>query len=150
MLAVQIRTYIKGTDQTRGPIWNYATWIWHPGKGTKPDRVIELNSQEMSTHASCKTTRTWDSFNNRGTKMSLLSDELWLIANNLRIIQNNNSIFNNSNNLKKKKSNKSISNLGLCKHSEHCHGSNGIKIQIWQGKIYQPNKCRNKNYCTEN
>ena len=41
-----------------------------------------------------------------------------------------------------------INNLGLCKCSEiyllqifqkHCHGSNGIKIQVWQGKIYQTN-----------
>ena len=41
-----------------------------------------------------------------------------------------------------------IRNLGLCKHSEiyliqnfqkHCYGSNGMKIQIWQEKIYQTN-----------
>ena len=54
----------------------------HHGKDTKPDRDTQLNYGEVATHASCKTTRTWESFNNQGTKMSLLSDELWLIANN--------------------------------------------------------------------
>ena len=55
---------------------------WHSGKGIKPDRVIQLNYGEVRTHASYKTTRTWEDFNNQGAKMFLLSDELWLIANN--------------------------------------------------------------------
>ena len=42
----------------------------------------------MSIHASVETTKTWDSFNNGGTKMSLLSDELWLIANNYKSFAN--------------------------------------------------------------
>ena len=25
---------------------------WHPGKGTKPDRIIQLNCGEVRTHAS--------------------------------------------------------------------------------------------------
>ena len=49
---------------------------WQPGKGAKLDRVIQLNCGEVRTHASYKTTRTWENFNNRGTKMILLSDKL--------------------------------------------------------------------------
>ena len=48
----------------------------------KPDRIIQLNCGEVRTHASYKATRTWDNFNNQGTKMILLSDELWSMANN--------------------------------------------------------------------
>ena len=55
---------------------------WHPGKDAKPDRVIQLNCGEVRTHASYKTTRTWENFNNRGTKIIILSDKLWSIANN--------------------------------------------------------------------
>ena len=55
---------------------------WYPGKGTKSDHIIQLNCREVCSHASYKTTRTWESFNNQWTKMILLSDELWLIANN--------------------------------------------------------------------
>ena len=42
----------------------------------------------MNIHANVETTKTWDSFNNGGTKMSLLSDELWLIANNYKSFAN--------------------------------------------------------------
>ena len=78
---------------------------WYPGKGAKTDRIIQLNCGELCTHASYKTNRTWENFNNRGIKMILLPDKLWLIANN------SNSFANGS---------KSIitNNLGLCKHSE--------------------------------
>ena len=55
---------------------------WHPEKGAKLNRIIQLNCREVCTHASYKTTRTWENFNNQGTKKILLSDELWLIANN--------------------------------------------------------------------
>ena len=54
---------------------------WHPTKGAKPDRVILLNCGKVRTHASWKTAKTWESFNNQGKKLFLLSDELWLIAN---------------------------------------------------------------------
>ena len=52
---------------------------WHPGKGAKPD-PIQL--REVPNYVICKTTRTLESLNNRGTKMSLFLDELWLIVNN--------------------------------------------------------------------
>ena len=54
---------------------------WHPGKGAKLDHVIQLNCREVHTHASYKATRAWESFNNQETKMILLRDKLWLIAN---------------------------------------------------------------------
>ena len=71
MLILQALTYIEGNDRTGGPIWNYAT-----GTGAKPDRIIQLNSGEVHTHGSCKTTRTWENFNNRETNMILFSGEL--------------------------------------------------------------------------
>ena len=40
----------------------------NPGKGAKPDHVIQVNCGELRTHASYKTTRTRENFNNRGTK----------------------------------------------------------------------------------
>ena len=46
--------------------------LWHPGKGGKPVRVIQLNCGEVRTHVSYKTIRTWQNFNNWGTKMILL------------------------------------------------------------------------------
>ena len=74
---------------------------WHPGKGAKPDHVIELNCGELHTHI----TRTWNNFSNQGTKKVLLSDELRLIANNSKSFAiGNNSIIRN--------------NLGLSKCSE--------------------------------
>ena len=67
-------------------------------------RVIQLNCRELCTHASYKITRTWENFNNRGTKMILLSDELWSIANNSKsIVNQSKSIVRN--------------NLGVCTHS---------------------------------
>ena len=61
---------------------------WHPGKDAKPDRVIQLNCGEVRTDASYKATRTWENFNNHGTKMILLSDELWSVANNAKSFEN--------------------------------------------------------------
>ena len=77
---------------------------WHPGKGAKPDRVIQLNCGEMRTHASYKTNRTWENFNNQETKMIILSDELWLIANNFKGFANGSKSM--------------IRNFGLCKRTE--------------------------------
>ena len=78
---------------------------WHPGKGAKLDCIIQLNCGEMRTHASYKTNRTWENFNNQETKMIILSDELWLIANNFKGFP--------------KGSEKSmIRNFGLCKCTE--------------------------------
>ena len=76
MLALQALTYIEGNDRNGGPIWNYATGSLTCWKGAEPDRVIQLNCGEVRTHASYKITRTWENFNNQGTKMILLSDEL--------------------------------------------------------------------------
>ena len=56
----------------------------HRGEGAKIGRIIQLNCGEVCTHASYKTTRTWENFNNGGTKMILLSDEPWLISNNYK------------------------------------------------------------------
>ena len=46
MLTLQALTYIEETDQTGGPIWNYATGTLTSGKGAKPDYVIKLNCGE--------------------------------------------------------------------------------------------------------
>ena len=54
----------------------------------KPDGIFQLNHREMRTHASYKTTRTWENFNHWWTKMIILSDELWLIANNSKSFAN--------------------------------------------------------------
>ena len=52
----------------------------------KCEQVIK---QVLKTHASYNTTRTsWENINNWGTKMILLSDELWLIANNSKSFPN--------------------------------------------------------------
>ena len=97
------------------------------------DIRIVLSNSTAHTHASCKTTRTQENFNNRVTKMVLPSDELWLIANNSKSFANGSeSIIRN--------------NLGLFKHFEiyliqsfQKHRSNGIKIWIWQENLYQSN-----------
>ena len=96
---------LKETIEPAAPFGTMPQEPWHPGKGAKPDRVIQLNCGEVRTHASYKATRTWENFNNRGTKMILLSDELWVIANNSKSFANGSkSIIRN--------------NLGLCKHFE--------------------------------
>ena len=79
--------------------------IWHPGKDAKPDCVIQLNCGEVYTHASYKSTRTWENFNNGGTKMILLSDELWSIANNSKSFANGSKLIIRN-------------NLGLYKRSD--------------------------------
>ena len=61
--------------------------------------------KETTERGGSKTTRTRENFNNRGTKISLSSDELWLIANNYKsLVSGGKSIM--------------IKNLGLCKRSE--------------------------------
>ena len=59
-----------------GPFGTMPWEPWHPGKDAKPDRVIQHKCGEVHTHAIHKATRTWENFNNQGTKMILLSDEL--------------------------------------------------------------------------
>ena len=82
MLTLQTLAYIKGNNQTGGPIWNHATRILTSWKVANQDRTVQVKCGEVHTYASYKTARTWENFNNRGAKMFLLSDELWLIANN--------------------------------------------------------------------
>ena len=95
---------LKEMTEPAGPFGTMLQEPWHPGKGAKPDRVIQLNCREVRTHASYKATRTWENFNNQGTKMILLSDELWLIDNNSEGFGNGSKSM--------------IRNLGLCKRSE--------------------------------
>ena len=74
-----------------GPVGPFGTMPqepWHPEKGVKQDRFIKLKCGKVRTHGSYKTTRTRENFNNRGLKMILLSDELWLIASNSKSFAN--------------------------------------------------------------
>ena len=98
---------MKKTTEPMGPFRNMPQEPWYSGMDDKPDRIIQLNCREVRTHASYKTSETWENFNNWGTKMILLSDKLWLIANNSK------SFANGSNSIKR-------NNLGLCKHSKIC------------------------------
>ena len=88
---------LKETIKPAGPFRTMPQEPWHPGKDAKPDRVIQLNSGKVLTHASYKATRIWENFNNRGTKMILLSDKLWSIANNSKSFANGSKsiIWNN-------------------------------------------------------
>ena len=45
---------------------------WNPGKGNKPDCIIQHNYEEVRTHENCKTTRTWECFDNREAKLTFL------------------------------------------------------------------------------
>ena len=63
MLTLQSLAYFEGNNQTGGPIWNYATGTHPPVKDAKPDWIIQLNCGEVRTHASYKTTRSWEKFN---------------------------------------------------------------------------------------
>ena len=65
-----------------GPFGSMPQELWHPEKGAKLDCVIKHSCGEECTHANYKTTRTWENFNNQRTKVILLSEKLWLIANN--------------------------------------------------------------------
>ena len=71
MLTCQALGYIEGNNQTGTPISNHATRTLASWKGAKLDRVIQLNCEEVFTHASYKTTRIWENFNIQGTKFIL-------------------------------------------------------------------------------
>ena len=75
MLTFQDLTDIEGNGRTSRPIWNYAAGTLTPWKGNP-------NCGKVRTDASCKITGTWESFNNQGTKTSLLSETQLLTANN--------------------------------------------------------------------
>ena len=76
---------LKETIKATGPFGTMPQEPWHPGKGAKPDSIIQLNCVELRTHASCKTSR--------GTKMILLSDKLWSIANNSKSFANRSKLI---------------------------------------------------------
>ena len=95
---------LKEMTKVTSPFRTMPQEPWHPGKGAKPDGVIQLNCRKVHTHASYKTTRTRENFSNQGTKMILLSDNPWLLANKSKGFGN--KIRNIRN------------NLCLCKHSE--------------------------------
>ena len=96
---------LKVRTELAGPFGTIPQKPWHLGNSTKLDRVIQFNCGKVQTYASYKKNRTWENFNNRGTKMILVSDELWLIANDSKSFTNGSkSIIRN--------------NLGLCKHSK--------------------------------
>ena len=96
---------LKETTEPMGPFKTMPHEPWHRGKSAKPDRVIQLNCEEVRTRASYKTTRTWKNLNNGATKMILPSKELWLIANNYKsFADGSKTIIRN--------------NLSLCKHSK--------------------------------
>ena len=57
---------LKDTMEPAGPFETMPQEPWHPGKGAKLDRIIQLNWGEVRTHASYKTTRTLENFINRG------------------------------------------------------------------------------------
>ena len=73
---------LKETTKPAGLFGTMLQEPWHPGIDTTLDHVIQCNCGEVHTHASYKATRTWKNFKNQVTKIILLSDELWLIANN--------------------------------------------------------------------
>ena len=66
-----------------------------------PNRRAHLESWHPESY---KTNRTWENFNNWGTKMILLSDQVWLIANNAQRFANSSKSI--------------INNLSFCKHPE--------------------------------
>ena len=106
MLTLQALTRIlKETTEPAGPFGTMPQEPWHPGKDAKPNRVIQLNCGEVRTHASSKTTRTWENFNNQGTKMILLSHELSSIASNSKKFANGSKVIIRN-------------NLGLYKRSD--------------------------------
>ena len=99
--------YIEGNNQT-GSFRTIPEVPWHPENGAKLDHVIQLNCGEVCTHASYKATRTLENFNNQGTKIILLADELWLTANNSK------SFVNRIKSIRR-------NNIGLCERSEIYH-----------------------------
>ena len=109
-----------GSGQSTAGV-TYLSMKIHPKSCRIFPRVIQLNCGEVRTYASHKTTRTWENFNNRGTRI-LLSDKLWSIVITSKSFSNESkSVIKN--------------NLGLCKRSEiylrtlkNSHGSNGMKI----------------------
>ena len=55
---------LKEITELGGPFGTMPQEPLHSEKGAKPDCVIQLNCGEVCTHASYKTTRTWENFIN--------------------------------------------------------------------------------------
>ena len=134
MQTLQVLKYIKGYNRLAGPFGTMPQEPWHPGKGAKPDHVIQLIAGNCAPMQVIKQPEHGRTSTTDKQKLIIFSDKLWLIANNSNSLSRSKSIIRN--------------NLGLCKCSEiyliwnfqkHCHGSCGIKIWIWQGKICQTN-----------
>ena len=53
---VEATRILKETTKPMGPFGTMPQEPWHPGKGGKPDCIIQLNCGEAHTHASYKTT----------------------------------------------------------------------------------------------
>ena len=79
---------LKETTKWAGPFGTMPQEPRHFGKDAKPGCAIQHNFGKVHTDASHQNNRTWENFNNQGTKMILLSDELWLIAKNLKSFAN--------------------------------------------------------------
>ena len=76
---------MKEATNPTDPLGTMPQEPWHPGKAAKPDRtdrVIQLNYGEVRTHASYKTTRTWENLNKWERIMIVLLQKLWSKANN--------------------------------------------------------------------
>ena len=56
---------LKETTEPAGPFGTMPQEPLHPGKVAKLDGVFQFNCEEVRTHASYKTTRTWQNFNHR-------------------------------------------------------------------------------------
>ena len=50
--------YWKKMTKPAGPYGTMPQEPWHPGKGAKPNCIIQLNCGEVHTHSSYKTART--------------------------------------------------------------------------------------------
>ena len=96
---------LKETTKPAGPCGSMPQEPRHSGKDAKPDHVIQLNCGGVHTHASYKATKTWENLNNQGTKMILLSEEIWSIANKSKSFANGSKLIIRN-------------NLGLYKHSD--------------------------------
>ena len=62
MLTLQALMYIEANDPTRGAFETMPQEPWHPGEGTKLDRVILLNCGEVRTHAKLQNNKNMEEF----------------------------------------------------------------------------------------
>ena len=77
----------------------------------------------MRMYASYETTRTWKNFSNKDSKMILLPEELWSIANNSKSFASGSKWI--------------INNLVLCKRSE-IYFRPQLKVCLWSIVYLKP------------